>query len=223
MVASDAVRTRVAGRTLTLSNLDKVLYPATGYTKAEVINYYPQIAPVMLPYIADRALTRLRFPDGVGERLLLLREERTDGYSALGTPGGSAPATEHRLRGRRRAADRGLAGQPGRPGTARPAVDRRQRPARGTGWSTSRSPSRGRGEPLANRVVVDLDPGAGMTIVESAPGGADRGRADGQRRAGPGAPDLGQQGNPGVRRRRAGRSRDVWSYVKQLNATLAKA
>jgi bifunctional non-homologous end joining protein LigD len=63
--ASDAVRTRVAGRELSIVNLDKVMYPATGYTKAEVISYYSQIADVLLPYIADRALTRVRFPDGV--------------------------------------------------------------------------------------------------------------------------------------------------------------
>ena len=50
---------------LTLTNLDKVLYPAVGFTKAEVIDYYLRIAPVMLPHLADRALTRLRFPDGV--------------------------------------------------------------------------------------------------------------------------------------------------------------
>ena len=50
---------------MTAPNLDKVLYPAVGFTKAEVIDYYLRIAPVMLPHLADRALTRLRFPDGV--------------------------------------------------------------------------------------------------------------------------------------------------------------
>ena len=49
-------------RTLTLTNLDKVLYPSVGFTKAEVIDYYVRIAPVMLPHIRDRAMTRLRFP-----------------------------------------------------------------------------------------------------------------------------------------------------------------
>jgi bifunctional non-homologous end joining protein LigD len=55
----------VGGRVLTLTNLDKVIYPATGFTKAEVINYYLQIAPVLLPHITDRVITRVRFPDGV--------------------------------------------------------------------------------------------------------------------------------------------------------------
>jgi bifunctional non-homologous end joining protein LigD len=55
----------IDGRTLSLSNLDKVLYPAVGFTKAEVIDYYTRIAPVLLPHLRGRALTRVRFPDGV--------------------------------------------------------------------------------------------------------------------------------------------------------------
>jgi bifunctional non-homologous end joining protein LigD len=55
----------VAGRRITLGNLDKVLYPATGFTKAEVIDYYHRIAPVMVPHVAGRALTLRRWPDGV--------------------------------------------------------------------------------------------------------------------------------------------------------------
>jgi bifunctional non-homologous end joining protein LigD len=62
----ERVRVRVEGRGLELSNLDKVLYPATGFTKAEVIDYYTRVAPVLLPHLRDRALTRIRFPDGVG-------------------------------------------------------------------------------------------------------------------------------------------------------------
>jgi bifunctional non-homologous end joining protein LigD len=55
----------VDGRTLRLSNLDKVLYPETGTTKAEVIDYYARIAPVMVPHLEDRGVTLRRFPDGV--------------------------------------------------------------------------------------------------------------------------------------------------------------
>lgn len=55
----------VEGRTLRLSNLDKVLYPMTGTTKGEVINYYARIAPVLLPHLRDRAVTRIRWPHGV--------------------------------------------------------------------------------------------------------------------------------------------------------------
>ncbi|MFI9450111.1 DNA ligase D [Amycolatopsis sp. NPDC052450] len=51
-------------RRLTLSNLDKVLYP-DGFTKGEVINYYSRIAPVLLPHLSGRPITFIRFPDGV--------------------------------------------------------------------------------------------------------------------------------------------------------------
>ena len=55
----------VEGRKLTLSNLDKVLYPQTGFTKGDVIAYYAAIAPVLLCHLADRPLTVTRWPDGV--------------------------------------------------------------------------------------------------------------------------------------------------------------
>jgi bifunctional non-homologous end joining protein LigD len=61
----DEVRVEVEGHTLRLSNLDKVLYPRTGTTKGEVLNYYAQVAPVMLPLLRDRPVTRVRWPHGV--------------------------------------------------------------------------------------------------------------------------------------------------------------
>lgn len=64
MSSRDVVTTEVAGRRLRLSNLDKVLYPG-GFTKAEVIDYYARIAPVLLPHLADRPVTLRRYPDGV--------------------------------------------------------------------------------------------------------------------------------------------------------------
>ncbi|MBN2622375.1 MAG: non-homologous end-joining DNA ligase [Acidimicrobiales bacterium] len=63
-MASNAT-VEVEGHRLTLSNLDKVLYPAAGTTKAEVIDYYARIAPVMVPHLAGRGVTLRRFPDGV--------------------------------------------------------------------------------------------------------------------------------------------------------------
>jgi bifunctional non-homologous end joining protein LigD len=59
------VRVEVEGHTLKLSNLDKVLYPRTGTTKGEVLHYYATVAPVLLPHLADRAVTRIRWPHGV--------------------------------------------------------------------------------------------------------------------------------------------------------------
>jgi bifunctional non-homologous end joining protein LigD len=61
------VRVEVDGRTLTISNLDKVLYPRTGTTKGEVLDYYARISPVLLPHLAGRAVTRIRWPHGVGD------------------------------------------------------------------------------------------------------------------------------------------------------------
>ena len=55
--------TEVDGRRLTLSNLDKVLYPS-GFTKGEVISYYVHVAPVLLPHLDGRPVTLVRFPDG---------------------------------------------------------------------------------------------------------------------------------------------------------------
>jgi len=57
---------RIGGRRLRLTNLEKVLYPETGTTKAEVIDYYSRIATTMIPHVIGRPVTRKRWPDGVG-------------------------------------------------------------------------------------------------------------------------------------------------------------
>jgi bifunctional non-homologous end joining protein LigD len=62
---SQDVHVDVGGRTIKLSNLQKVLYPQTGTTKGEVLDYYARIAPVLLPHLAGRAVTRIRWPHGV--------------------------------------------------------------------------------------------------------------------------------------------------------------
>lgn len=59
-------RVTVAGRRLTLSSLDKVMYPSTGTTKADVQEYLRSTAPVMVPHLRGRPVTRKRWPDGVG-------------------------------------------------------------------------------------------------------------------------------------------------------------
>jgi bifunctional non-homologous end joining protein LigD len=57
----------IEGRTIKLSNLDKVLYPQTQTTKADVLSYYAQVGTTMLPHLRDRPATRKRWPDGVGD------------------------------------------------------------------------------------------------------------------------------------------------------------
>jgi bifunctional non-homologous end joining protein LigD len=61
----ERIQVDVEGRTLTVSNLDKVMFPRTGTTKGEVLHYYAQVAPTLLPHLADRAVTRIRWPHGV--------------------------------------------------------------------------------------------------------------------------------------------------------------
>src|SRR4051794_22292760 len=64
-LAHGKVLVRVGGRELKLSNLDKVLYPKTGFTKGDLIDFYVRIAPVLLPHLHGRPLTLKRYPDGV--------------------------------------------------------------------------------------------------------------------------------------------------------------
>src|ERR1700691_2843152 len=64
---ADKIAVQVEGRPLALTNLAKVLYPADGFTKAEVLDYYQRISPVLLPHIAGRPMTLRRFPHGVGD------------------------------------------------------------------------------------------------------------------------------------------------------------
>jgi bifunctional non-homologous end joining protein LigD len=68
----------IEGRRLRVTNLDKVLYPASGFTKGQVLDYYARIAPAMLPHLHDRPTTMVRLPDGVaGERFF---EKRCPGH-----------------------------------------------------------------------------------------------------------------------------------------------
>jgi bifunctional non-homologous end joining protein LigD len=66
-MAEQELHVEVEGRTLRISNLAKVMYPSTGTTKGEVLNYYAQVAPVLLPHLADRAVTRIRWPHGTAD------------------------------------------------------------------------------------------------------------------------------------------------------------
>lgn len=216
--------TRVGDRTLTLTNLDKVLYPSVGFSKAEVIDYYARIAPVMLPHIRDRVMTRLRFPDGVGAGKFSFYEKN----APMGTPEWVRRVTVSTSDGLidyvvadDEAAIVWLANLAALEmhvpqwtvGSATPADNIINLP------ELDPRP----GEPLADRVVVDLDPGAGMTIVESARAAlivAAKLAEDGM------IPIAQTSGSKGIQVYAAiapTRSKTAWSYVKQLNASLHKA
>lgn len=65
MPARTTLEVEVDGKTLRLTNLDKVMYPAVGFTKGQVIDFYTRIAPYLMPHLAERPLTLKRYPNGV--------------------------------------------------------------------------------------------------------------------------------------------------------------
>jgi Predicted eukaryotic-type DNA primase len=73
-----AVEVEIEGHRLSLSNLDKVLYAETGFTKADVIDYYRRIAPVLLPHLRGRVPTLVRAPDGAAGQVFF--EKRCPGH-----------------------------------------------------------------------------------------------------------------------------------------------
>ncbi|WP_285640737.1 DNA ligase D [Lentzea sp. NBRC 102530] len=158
--APAAVTSRVTvnagGRTLTLSNLDKTLYP-DGTAKSEVIAYYSRIAPVLLPHLHDRPVTFVRFPNGVhGQRFF---QKNTDASAP-----GWLPTVPLRGGGSRRAADvdevvrypllEELAALVWAANLAALELHVPQ-------W-TVRDGTRG----APDRLVFDLDPGPGTTVVD---------------------------------------------------------
>jgi bifunctional non-homologous end joining protein LigD len=79
MPSSKTVR-NIDGHRVTLTNLDKVLYPAAGFTKGDVIAYYERVASVLLPHVRGRPASFKRFPDGVGSEGFFAKQ------APLGTP-----------------------------------------------------------------------------------------------------------------------------------------
>ncbi len=77
-MASTGTPVEIGGRRLSISNLDKVLYPEAHFTKGEVIDYYVRIAPVMLPHLAGRCVTFHRWPNGVEQKSFF--EKRCPGH-----------------------------------------------------------------------------------------------------------------------------------------------
>jgi bifunctional non-homologous end joining protein LigD len=148
------VTVRVGDRRLTLSNLDKTLYP-DGTIKSEVINYYTRMAPVLLPHLAGRPVTFVRYPDGVGGQEFF--EKNVPAGAPDWLPTARLP--------------RSTAGNPGDTITyplleelaglvwaANMAALELHVPQ----WRIAPGPARG----LPDRLVFDLDPGPGTTIVE---------------------------------------------------------
>ena len=85
------VEVSVEGRTLSLSNLDKVMYPEVGFTKGQVIDYYTRVAPVLLPHLRGHPLTLKRYPNGVEGQYFYEKQcpsHRPDWVSTAAVPTG---------------------------------------------------------------------------------------------------------------------------------------
>ena len=156
--SGDEVRVDVEGHTLKLSNLDKVLYPRTGTTKGEVLNYYAQIAPVMLPLLKDRPVTRVRWPNGVEKARFFEKN------APAGTPRwvrtADVPTTGSR--GESRHGDRLVFPLIDDLATLTWAANLAALELHVHQWSVDRN-----GKPRgADRLVIDLDPGEGAGLHE---------------------------------------------------------
>ncbi len=156
-MAPTQLTTEVDGQTMKLTNLGKVLYPKSGFTKAEVIDYYLNVAELLLPHLTDRPLTRKRWPDGTGAPYFFEKNAprgipawvRTE---SLPTPGSST----------------------GRDQADFVVADDRQTivwlanlaalELHVPQWRIKRS--KGGREPKADLIVFDLDPGAPATVVD---------------------------------------------------------
>ncbi|MFE2930367.1 non-homologous end-joining DNA ligase [Streptomyces sp. NPDC059221] len=140
--------TEVAGRRLTLSNLDKVLYPATGTTKGEVLHYYAAtVAEALLAQLRDRPVSFLRYPDGPDGQRFFTKNPPPGTPSWVRT----APVPHHEDKRARQVVVEDLASLM---------------------WAANlvvefHTPQWRAGAPgIADRMVFDLDPGAPATVVE---------------------------------------------------------
>lgn len=148
----------VDGRVLTLTNLDKELFP-DGTTKAEVIGYYSDVAAVMLPHLAGRAVTRLRFPDGTASGSFF--EKNAPAGTPDWVPICQVVAADARI-------DYPVVdSRPTLVWLANLAALELHTPQ----WRREHQPPSPfvvDGDTLADLIVVDLDPGPGVTIADSA-------------------------------------------------------
>ncbi|HEV3035220.1 MAG TPA: DNA ligase D [Solirubrobacteraceae bacterium] len=149
----NAAETTVEGRELKLSNLDKVLYPKTGFTKGDVIEYYATIAPALLGHLAERPLTVTRWPDGVEAKSFFQKQAPAHRPEWVRT---ATVASERTLKGTGKTIDYLLANDlPTLVWLANLAAIELHVPL-------ARAPAIDR----PTSVVFDLDPGAPASIVE---------------------------------------------------------
>ncbi|MFD3697729.1 non-homologous end-joining DNA ligase [Streptomyces sp. NPDC058646] len=139
--------TLVEGRRIALSNLDKVLYPETGFTKGEVLHYYATVADALLAHVHDRPVSFLRYPDGPEGQLFFTKNPppgTPDWVKTAPVPRSEDPSAEQVV----------IADMATLMWAANLVVE----------FHTPQWPA---GSPaVADRLVVDLDPGPPATVVE---------------------------------------------------------
>jgi bifunctional non-homologous end joining protein LigD len=89
-----STRTTIGGRELTVTNLEKVLFPQTGFTKGQLVDYYVRASDVMLAHVGDRPLTMKRFPDGVEGKSFF--EKHIPSHAPAWVRSVSVPSSERR-------------------------------------------------------------------------------------------------------------------------------
>jgi bifunctional non-homologous end joining protein LigD len=154
---AERITVRVGDRQLSLSNLDKVLYPADGFTKAEVINYYSRVAPHLVPHLAGRPVTFIRFPDGVDGQQFFEKNVARGAPDWL--PTAKLPSTGSRGRGETVEYPL-IEDLPALVWAANMAALELHVPQ----WTVGPDDTRN----LPDLLVFDLDPGPGTTIVDCA-------------------------------------------------------
>ncbi len=139
--------TMVEGRRISLSNLDKVLYPETGFTKGEVLHYYATIAGSLLAHIRDRPVSFLRYPDGPDGQLFFTKNPPPGTPTWVRTtpvPHSEDPSAEQVV----------VSDMPSLMWAANLVVE----------FHTPQWPAGSPG--VADRLILDLDPGPPATVVE---------------------------------------------------------
>jgi len=148
----------VDGRLLSVANLDKVLYPASGFTKGDLISYYVAVAPAILGHLAGRPVTLARFPDGVEGRSFL--EKHVPAHAPAWLETVEVPRVLGR-RTRRDALEQAVVSSvAGLVWAANLAAIELHVPM----WRVDTGPS-----PRPDLVVFDLDPGPGVGVLECIP------------------------------------------------------
>lgn len=160
---STPIAVDVDGRTINLSNLDKVLYPATGTTKAQVIDYYTKVSVHLLDELVDRPVTRRRWPNGV-EGMSFFEKNVSSG----------TPDWVHRVRLQTPGSSRGVES------LTFPVIDSlaalvwhanmASLELHTPQWRAIGADAKGHVEEVRNpdRLVIDLDPGPGAGLPECA-------------------------------------------------------